>query len=341
VRKDKIVIVTTILILFGAWSWSWGTDLFVIGEGAAPIDGDINISRDIAILRAKQECIEKVGVGLSRETITDMGFLLDDMIKIQTFGLVKEFEIIHEKTLGNEYRVKIRSHVVSKEQEKRQMQNLFAHRTITVQGEGEGHEYIEKRLMEQLTKGGYFVFDPNSPDWLSDYLVKIRTQIELSQDKVIKTYSASCEIKMVKRANNQISIIKSGPEDNIIFGKTKNRALRSSRSDGFRKKICEPLVGSFTEALNKKARVKEHDVNIVVQNIPDHKLFRNDFMRMLRSLRLGIKTVSNEAFSENIGQATVSYAEKTDYLAAMIGFRSHYKIKAVKWDRIEVEYTGS
>jgi hypothetical protein len=40
------------------------------------------------------------------------------------------------------------------------------------------------------------------------------------------------------------------------------------------------------------------------------------------------------------GMVTVRYAEKTDYLAAMIGFRSQYRVEQVTWDKIKVVYQG-
>ena len=76
----------------------------------------------------------------------------------------------------------------------------------------------------------------------------------------------------------------------------------------------------------------------IVSGITDHNMFRDGFVKMIKSIRLGILEVFNERFESDLGRVSVLYAEKTEYLAAMIGFRSQYKVSSVAWDRIEVEY---
>jgi hypothetical protein len=48
--------------------------------------------------------------------------------------------------------------------------------------------------------------------------------------------------------------------------------------------------------------------------------------------------VSNPQYNGNTGRVTINFGEKTDYLAALIGFRSQYTIKRATWDKIDVVY---
>lgn len=333
--------ILTMCLLLPTVGYAEETSGFVVAEGMAPIINDIGLTRDIAILRAKQAAIEQVGIGLKRETFVDMGLLLDDILKIQTFALVKAYEVISEGREGDQYRVRIRAWVVPKKEEKTVMENLFAHRSIVVQADGEGSKALKKELLARLTRGGYFVLDPSFPKWDPDYKIRVESAIEFSQRNYgIESYHADCEIRLISRSNRKLLILEAEPEDNRIYGLNKSQALRSKGPNGFPRKIAEPMVMEFMNRLDARAHVREHDVDIVIRNIPDHRIFREKFCRMLRALRLGVKDVFNERYDDSTGWVTVRYSEKTDYLAAMIGFRSQYKIENTTWDRINVTYQG-
>ncbi len=335
------LIILAIHLLSPTVGYSQETDRFVLAEGTAPIRGDMGQSRDIAILRAKQAAIEQVGIGLRSETIVDMGMLLDDIIKVQTFALVKAYEVIKEKQRGNEYWVQIKAWVVPKEKERPVMENLFAHRSIIVQAKGEGSRVIEKELLARLTRGTYFVLDPGFRKWDPDYKIMIESGIEFSQrNHGIESYYADCEIRLIKRSNGKLVVQEVEPEDNRIYGLNRNQALSSKGPNGFSGKIAEPMVSEFMKRLDATSHVKEHDVDIVVKGISNHRTFRDEFCKMLRGLRLGVKGVFNERYDGGTGKVTVRYAEKTDYLAAMIGFRSQYRVEEASWDKIKVVYQG-
>jgi len=312
---------------------------YVEAEGMAPISTDIGLSRDIAILRAKQTAIEQAGVGLKSETIVNMGFLLDDIVKIQTFALVKSYEVVSENREENLYKVKIRAKIISKKKETAVMQNLFAHRSILVKATGKGSGLLKKKLLAQLTKGGYFMLDPGLSKWNSDYKILIASGIEASQKtEGIVSYYVESEIRLVKRVNGKVLILETEPQDNIVFGLNKSQALRSSGPNAFPSKIVEPMVKEFMRRIKVSVYVKEHDVDIIVKNIPNHRIFREDFCKMLRTLRLGVQNLSNEHYDRGTGRVTVHYTEKTDYLAAMIGFRNRYKVEKAARNQIQVVF---
>ena len=337
--RITLLLIISICFLIPTDGHARETDSLVEAEGVAPISEDMGLTRDIALLRAKQAALEHVGIGLKRETIVDMGFLLDDIVKIQTFGLVKAYEIISGGREGNQYRVKIKAWVVPKEEEKPVMKSLFAHRSFEVQAKGEGSQLIKKGLLPRLTKAGYFIFDPGFSKWDCDYNITIESKIQFSQKNYeIESYYSDCQIRLVRRSNGELLILETEPEDNRIYGLNINQAMGSKGPNSFFKKIAEPMANEFMQHLNAKAGVKEHDIDIVITSLPDHRTFREGFCRMLRYLRLGIKDVFRETYDNGTGRVTVRYAEKTDYLAAMIGFRSQYKVEKTTWDRINVIY---
>ena len=317
------------------------SDGLVIAEGIAPISSDMGLTRDIAILRAKQAAIEQVGIGLKSETIVDMGFVLDDIIKVQTFALIKAYEVINEEPRSGNYWVQIRAWVVPKEEEKPVMENLFAHRSIMVHANGEGSQTIEKKLLARLTNNTYFVLDSSFTKWDPHFNIIIKSEVEFSQkNNQLESYYADCEIKLVKQSTRKLLLSIQEPEDNRIYGLNKRQAITGHGRNGFSQKIAELMVKEFMQRLDVIAHVREHDVNVVITGIPNYTVFREKFCRMLRALRLGVKKVFNENYDGGTGRVTVSYAEKTDYLAAMIGFRSQYRVERATWDEIRVVHQG-
>jgi len=337
IRISIFVVAICLFLVISGYAQEF--DGFVVAEGIAPINSDMGLTRDVAILRAKQAAIEQVGIGLKSETIVDMGFVLDDIIKVQTFALIKAYEVINEERRSGNYWVQIRAWVVPKEEEKPVMKNLFAHRSFVVQAFGdEGCEAIEQKLLGRLTSGNYFVFDPSFPKWKPDYNIIIESAVEFSQSNTnIESYYANCKIKFVK-SDGKLLVSIQEPEDNRIYGQNRRQAITGHGRNGFSQKIAKPMVKEFMQRLDSIAHDREHDIDVVITGIPNHTVFRAEFCRMLRALRLGVKKVFNEKYDGGTGRVTVSYAEKTDYLAAMIGFRGQYRVERATWDEIRVVY---
>jgi len=337
--------ILAICLVSGPNAYAGELDRIVVAEGMAPANqagNDISLVRDIAILRAKQAAIEKLGVGLTSDTIVDMGLLLDEVVKVQTFALVKAYEIISEGEEAGQYRVKIKAWIVPEDREKPVMENLFAHRSIVVQAKGEGSRTIEKELLSQLIGKGYLVLDQGFAKWDPDYKIMCSSKIEFSEENLgIRSYHADCEIRLIKRSNARLLILERDPKDNRIFGTNRRQALHSRGPNAFPVKIARPMVKGFIKRLDTIAHIKEHDVDIIVKDVPDNRFFRDSFVGMIKAFRLGIKDVFNERYDNGTGKVTVRYAEKTEYLAAMIGFRSQYKVKKVSWDQIDVLYQGN
>lgn len=270
-----------------------------------------------------------------------MGFVLDDIIKVQTFALIKAYEVINEEHRSGNYWVQIRAWVVPKEEEKPVMENLFAHRSIMVHANGEGSQTIEKKLLARLTNSTYFVLDSSFTKWDPHFNIIIKSEVEFSQkNNYLESYYADVEIRLVKQFDGRLLVSVQEPEDNRIYGLNRRQAITGPGRNGFSQKIAEPMVRKFMQRLDVIAHVREHDVDIVVTSIPNYTVFREEFCRMLRALRLGVKKVFNENYDGGTGRVTVSYAEKTDYLAAMIGFRSQYRVERVAYDDIRVVYQG-
>lgn len=340
-KTTSTIYILTIFFSLTITCQSQANGKFVEAKGIAPITNDIGLTRDVAILRAKQAAIERLGVGLRSETIVDMGLLLDDIVKTQTFGLVKSFNVISEFIEGNQYKVRIRAWVVSREEENEIMENLFSDRSFSVRSCGEGSRSIEKELLNQLSENNYLVLDPGFSKWKPNYNIIAKSAVALSQNMGdIESYYCDIEIRLINRSEGTLALLEVGPDDNRIYGLNRIQALRSKGTNGFYRKIAEPTVKKFMRKLKKKELVKEHKVEIVVRNIPNYEFFRDEFCRMLRAFRLGVKDIFNKRYDKGSGSVTVLYTEKVDYLAAMIGFRNQYIIKSVDRGKIQLIFQG-
>ncbi|MBN2298794.1 MAG: flagellar assembly protein T N-terminal domain-containing protein [Deltaproteobacteria bacterium] len=328
-----------IILLCLAFPLSGHASTLVEANGMAPIEADISLSRDIAILRAKQAAIEQAGVGLTCDTITNMGLLLDNVIKVQTFALVKNYEVISEVHEDNYIKVKIRAWVVEKKNETKEMENVFSHCSVLIGANGYGSDMIQKELVKQMTAKGYFVLDSTFKGWNPEYRLTIDTSMDLSEkNNGIESYFVECSLKFMQRQTGKILIAENEPENNRIFGFNRTKALKSRGPNGFPRKIVQPVSIGFMKKLDEMAKVKEHNVEIAVSGFSDYQTFRQDFVQMVQNYCLGVKAVSNERYEGGIGLISVRYSEKTDYLAAMIGFRSQYRVEQVTDNKIKAVY---
>lgn len=311
---------------------------FIEAEGMAPVSDDLGLTRDIAILRAKQNAIEQLEIGISSQSIVEMGKLLDDIIKVQTFALIKNYKVLSERVEGNQYKVRIRACIIPKEKQRQALSNLFAHRSMTIQAIGKGSDKVKRELLKHLTKEFYFVIDPEFSKWIPDYNIIINSTIKFSHEIYdIRSYYADSEIKLVQRSNGKILITESA--NGIIFGLNETQAINGLRPDQFPQKIVLPLVKNFMKSFREIMYTKEHNIQITIYNLPNYNAFR-EFCKFIKSLRLGIKAVFDESYHDKTGSLIVRYNEKTDYLAAMVNFRTQYKINSITRDKIEIVYQG-
>lgn len=90
------------------------------------------------------------------------------------------------------------------------------------------------------------------------------------------------------------------------------------------------------ERLGQLFAQSERDIQVTISGLRDKEEF-DEFRDMLKSLRLGVKDVSNERYHEGTGTLLVRFDEKSIYLAGMIAFRDKYKIVSYSWDSLEAK----
>ncbi|MDH5719485.1 MAG: flagellar assembly protein T N-terminal domain-containing protein [Spirochaetia bacterium] len=88
---------------------------WIKGEGIAQVyQGDVALAKDRAIRAAKKDAIQrKLGQLIESKTITDSGVWVKGEVTAKSRGLVKDYEVVREHKIGEEYKVTINAHVES------------------------------------------------------------------------------------------------------------------------------------------------------------------------------------------------------------------------------------
>ena len=108
-----IVLLTCFVLSFAGSAFGEEQTELVEAEGIATIlQGSTDIARDNAIIDAQRKAVEQaVGVFMSSESIVENYELLSDRILTQSAGYIKNYELLDEQKVENEYRVTIRANV--------------------------------------------------------------------------------------------------------------------------------------------------------------------------------------------------------------------------------------
>lgn len=329
-------------------------------RGEADISRYPQIYRDMAILIAKRNALESQGIIIDSQTLVDMGRLLDEIIKVETFGFIEKFHITSEENIGNTYQVIINAWVRTGKEREKTTQELLSQRNILMVARGEGSHKIGQVLKNKLADLNYSVFDSeflwsrlSAQNWeyitlgewksldeslykfRADYLLQIKSDISYSQDNYgIKSFNANADIGLTQISTGKMKSYVS--KEGIIFGLSKAQALNGNGKDQLEKRIAQPLCSDFLERLGQLFAQSERDIQVTIYGLRDKQEF-DEFRDMLKSLRLGVKEVSNERYHEGTGTLLVRFDEKSIYLAGMIAFRDKYKILSYSWDSLEVQ----
>lgn len=108
------------LLVFYISFYAYGKCTDSIGEGEATVlNGDIASAKAEAFARAKWNAVEKVlGIYTSVKTVISNFKLLDEVIKNEVGGFIKDVKILENKLLGDTVYVKVKGCVYPKEAEK-------------------------------------------------------------------------------------------------------------------------------------------------------------------------------------------------------------------------------
>lgn len=313
----------------------------VEADGMAKIGPDISMSRDLAILRAEQNALESLGVGIKAKDISVQGRLLDDVIIVQTKGFVDSFRVLREEKQDGYYRVHLKAVVKEGKALKDAYRSLFRKRTLWVCGTGPGSELVEDRLRKGLTKRFYYVLGEVQKATKPDYRIEVRSSVGPYSDLgMFKSFHACVHIKMTQTTSPGREVLFVGDDNPIlIYGKDLNQALTGNTVNQYPEKIATPLTALFWRRLKAFENGWSRNIVINISRLPNVETF-NRFRDYVRHIRLGMGGLLTDRYADGNGALEVSYREKSMYLAAIIGYRRQYRVVDYNWDHIRVAYAG-
>jgi hypothetical protein len=312
----------------------------VTAEGAARIEPDRVISKDLAVLRAKQKALEILGIGIKSDSIVAQGRLLDEYIMVQTAGFVERYEIMDERESGGYLRVRIRAWVKSGKPLEEAYRSVFADRILSISGSGAGSEKIENQLRGKLAGQFYYLLAKGYQSPSPDYGILIESSVTPSSDfHGIKSFYANASISMIQVSAGREVIHDAPPASITIFGRDFDNALNGASINQFPRKVAEPLVSFFCQKLDELAKRRSRSVKITITGLPSPQAF-HEFRDYVRNIRLGMEELTSERYGDGTGRLNVIYNEKDLYLATIIGYRREYRIVSHRWDDIRVAYAA-
>lgn len=310
----------------------------VEAEGMARVEPDITISRDLAVLRAKQQALETLGVGITSRNIAAQGKMLDEMIMIQTSGFVERHDILEEGEEIGYYHVRLRAWVKTGKALDEAYSSVFRERIVSISAKGEGSEHVEGLLRKDLAGRFYHVLEYDNKTLMPDFKILVDSSAKSHSDFAgIRSFCTDASISMVQvSVGRQVIYVVPG-KPIIVYGKDLDQALGGRTANQYPKKVAGPLVNSFLNELTSLENRHSRTIRLTISGLPDMEAFRA-FRDYVKNVRLGMEGLYGENYDNGRGTLDVSYREKSLYLATIIGYRPQYKIIGHQWDGIQVVY---
>ena len=307
-------------------------------EGMARVEPDITISRDLAILRARQQALETLGIGITSKNISVQGKMLDEMIMVQTGGFVERHSILEEGQKNGYYHVRLRTWVKTGKDLDDAYRSIFRQRILSISANGEGSEHIERLIRKGLSGSFYHIFEHGHKTLRPDYQILIDSSVKPHSDYGgFGSFYAEAGVSMVQVSASRQVIYVALDKPMIVYGKDLDQALNGGTVNQYPKKVAEPLVDSFQNKLTSLEKKRSRTIRINISGLPDLKAFRA-FRDYVKNIRLGMEDLYSEDYSNGQGILDVSYREKSLYLSTIIAYRPQYKVTGHQWDCIQVVY---
>jgi|GEM_PF-4096147 len=312
----------------------------VEAEGTARIEPDINISRDLAVLRAKQQALEILGIGISSKNIATQGKMLDEMIMVQTSGFVERYEILEESRKNGYYSIRLRAWVKKGKALEDAYRSVFRERILSLSSNGEGSKNIERLLRRSLVGHFYYVLASDFQEIKPDYQILINSSVNVHSDfGGFKSFYAEASISMVQVAVGRQVIYVAPDEPIIVYGTDLDHAVNGRTVNQYSRKLAAPLMDCFWKELSSLEHKGSRVVRITISELPGVEAFRA-FRDYVRNICLGMEGLYGESYSDGEAALQVGYREKSLYLATIIGYRSEYRVIEHDWEHVKIVYVG-
>lgn len=333
----------------------------VVGYGTV-INGDVAQARDEALIDARRRALEQTaGVQVDAETITRNQVLFDQMVRTQVAGIVQAERVLEDGVTGDgRFRVKIEAWVKSGEVQQR-IESLLSELSLVVVmseqnlGQPQSQPIVENELVRRLVEAEFRVLDQahvrriakrdqlaalmrGDEDavreialrFMSNLLVTGEATAQFSQNNQgIVSAVARVTMRVVEaetaRVVASVSISERG------FAASPAMAGQNALTAGGRKAADELL-----QRLDQYFKRKDRRIEVRIRRLPSLDEYRR--AKAFLEKQRWVTGVAEGGYSTDESVLTLTYPEKTLYLAARIRREQRYRLVEFDRGRVLVEF---
>jgi hypothetical protein len=327
------------------------------------INNDVAQARDEALIDASRRALERVaGVQVDAETITRNQVLFDQLVRTQSRGLVESLDVLEEGALPDgRYRVRGSARVKAGEVQQR-LEALVSELSLVVLvpeqnlGQPSGQPLVENELVSKLVEAGYRVLDFATVQKLvkRDQLAALLRGDEQAAREIGLRFLSN--LIVVGQATTRFSQNNQGIVS--AYARVTARAIESEtgrivanvsvdqvrgfgaspEAAGERALVnaAKPSAERLLQALDGFFKKKERRIEVRVRNLPSLDEYRR--AKAFLEKQRWVSEVAEGGFASEVSLLTLTYPEKTLYLASRLGREPRYRLLEFDRSRIFMEY---
>ena len=327
------------------------------------LNDDVAQARDEALIDASRRALEQVaGVQVDAETITRNQALFDQLIRTQSRGIIQSVDVLEEGKLPDgRYRARVSARVKAGEVKDR-LESLVSDLSLVVLipeqnlGQPAPQPIVENEIVSQLVGAGYRVLDFATVQKLTrrDQLAALLRGDEqaareiglkfLSNLIVIGQASArfSQDNQGILSAHARVTARAIESETGRVVANVSLDQVRgfggSREAAGERAlvNVAKPSAERLLQALDGFFKKKERRIEVRVRNLPTLDEYRR--AKAFLEKQRWVSEVAEGGFAAEQSLITLTYPEKTLYLASRLGREPRYRLLEFDRSRILVEY---
>ncbi len=332
------------------------------GFGAI-INNDVAQARDEARIDLGRKALEQVaGIQVDAETITRNQVLFDQLVRTQSRGIVESLDVLEEGKLPDgRYRVRGTVRVKTSEVQDR-IESLVSELSLVVLipeqnlGHPSGQPIVENEIVSKLVEAGYRVLDFSTVQKLlkrDQMAALLRGDEQAAREIGLKFLSnlivigqatsrfsqnnqgiVSAHARVTARAiESETGRVVANVSLDQIRGFGGSPEAAGERALG---NAAKPSAERLLQALDGFFKRKERRIDVRVRNLPSLDEYRR--AKAFLEKQRWVSAVAEGGFAVEVSVLTLTYPEKTLYLASRLGLEPRYRLLEFDRSRILMEY---
>ena len=327
------------------------------------INNDVAQARDEARIDLGRKALEQVaGIQVDAETITRNQVLFDQLVRTQSRGIVESLDVLEEGKLPDgRYRVRGTVRVKASEVQDR-IESLVSELSLVVLipeqnlGQPSGQPIVENEIVSKLVEAGYRVLDFATVQKLTrrdQMAALLRGDEQVAREIGLKFLS---NLIVIGQATSRFSQNNQGivsaharvparaieSETGRVVANVSLDQIRgfggSPEAAGERAlgNAAKPSAERLLQALDGFFKKKERRIDVRVRNLPSLDEYRR--AKAFLEKQRWVSDVAEGGFAGEVSVLTLTYPEKTLYLASRLGREPRYRLLEFDRSRILMEY---